>query len=278
MSYIGGVGSVTYLRIEDSGFKSLNLLRKGGIKVWMFIGIEEGKRLNRKLHKYGLVKCQNDCGLYHRPRLFLTPKLLDQLEIKYDFVIQRPGDLIAINNIILHAVINNGVNFASAINYATKSDIKFKNPMDCDCRRDNRGILVVVGKYNCILCRCYNFKSKKALQEHNNKNHQAEEKRYPCPKNVDPDKDEGSIYEDEDSTDKDSTDEDSIDQDSTDGTLMDVDMDELQDERCYETFKSPYSAWDHYLRKHQNEKRRCPWCDKEVCNQNLPRHIRAYHP
>ena len=125
MFYIGCAGSFTELHVEDSIADSTNVIHVYKGKIWMFIVRQDYFRINQivaqKLKDFSDV--DNDAGLatdscvlpLHHKNLVLTPRFLDEHQIRYEFLMQRAGDLVYVRCGVLNQVINVCLNVAEAI-------------------------------------------------------------------------------------------------------------------------------------------------------------------
>ena len=144
MFYIGNAGSFTELHVEDSIADSANVIHAGKEKIWMFVNREDYARINQivaqKLKDFLDVN-NDEAGLescvlpLHHKNLILTPRFLDEHEIRYEFLVQRPGDLVYVQYGVLHQVINVGLNVAEAINVGSDAwNVAKELKMLCPCK------------------------------------------------------------------------------------------------------------------------------------------------
>ena len=105
MFYVGNAGSFTELHVEDSIADSANIIHAGKVKTWMIVAREDYFRLNciiaqimKKLQPDSKGKCEENreiCELpLHHKNLVLTPRFLDEHEIRYEFIVHNAGDLV----------------------------------------------------------------------------------------------------------------------------------------------------------------------------------------
>lgn len=145
MFYIGSAGSFTEMHVEDSLADSVNLLHAGKEKIWMIIDRDDYTKTN-EIVAQNLRDASHDeeredvseiCALsLHHKNLVLTPSFLDEHKIRYEFVVQKAGDLLYVRYGILHQVVNVGVNIAEAINVGS-NEWNFINQLKtiCPCER-----------------------------------------------------------------------------------------------------------------------------------------------
>ena len=128
MFYVGSAGSFTEMHVEDSLADSVNVVHAGKGKIWMIIDRRDYARTNQivsqKLQDLSRTKDDDEgdkelkmCMLpLQHENLVLTPRLLDEHQIRHKFVVQKAGDLLYIRYGILHQVVNLGLNVTEAIN------------------------------------------------------------------------------------------------------------------------------------------------------------------
>ena len=144
MFYVGSAGSFTELHVEDSIADSANIIHAGKVKIWMIVAREYYVRLNCIIAQI-MKNVQPDrkgkgeenreiCELpLHHKNLVLTPRFLDEHEIRYEFIVQNAGDLVNVRYGILHQVLNVGLNVAEAINVGSDG-WNFANELKILCR------------------------------------------------------------------------------------------------------------------------------------------------
>ena len=128
MFYVGSTGSFTEMHVEDSLADSVNVIHAGKGKIWMIIDRRDYARTNEMVAQMLHNVSRDDVNgksktelkmcilpLQHK-NLVLTPRFLDEHEIRYEFVVQKAGDLLYVRYGILHQVVNLGLNVAEAIN------------------------------------------------------------------------------------------------------------------------------------------------------------------
>lgn len=200
----------------------------------MFINKSEGEKLSKILNDHKVLKCKK--AIFHKPVWFLTPEICDRYGVKYDFVVHRAGDMVIVNNTVLHSVINNGLNCATAINFALLPDADFVDDTICDCRSNQRSILHAVGRLSCYEHGYYNFKSLQDYNEHVRKDHGGL-MRYGCPFK---------------------------------------DIHKTPPQACDRSFTTRDNWYAHYRHVHLGERRHCPVCGIEQWGQNMNRHIMTH--
>lgn len=137
--YFGTSMSVTSIHCEDGYLDAINLLlygRENGFKIWLiihpfysaFVNALIGIRLNEirnemknkkssKQKKDAVKKWEPNCPLpLHHKSLILTTEFLNKHNIRYQIVLQHPGDLIYLQPGVYHQVLNNNINLSEEIN------------------------------------------------------------------------------------------------------------------------------------------------------------------
>ena len=160
----------------------------------MFDDREDYARINQSVAqklKYFLDVDDNEAGLescvlpLHHKNLVLTPRFLDEHQIRYEFLVQHPGDLVYVRYGILHQVINVGLNVAEAINVGSNAwnsgnDLKMLCPckmskLKHDATNTDVDMSIKVGKPKARSHRCEtcekSFDTKKLLAKHTMTDH-----------------------------------------------------------------------------------------------------------
>ena len=78
---------------------------------------------------------RDDCPLpYHHKNLVVTPGFVQQHQISYQVVCQRPGSLVYVMGAVPHQILNNGVLLAEAVNVGgPRWNAAYHQPI-CHCR------------------------------------------------------------------------------------------------------------------------------------------------
>lgn len=129
--FLGGHYSSFPMHVEDSFLDSINAMHGGltpcAAKLWLIIHHEDYSLVNAamadyfareyaaNLHEY--PGFDYGCGFpAHHKQLFFSPEFFSAYGIRYEVVVQRPGDVFYIGPGVYHQVINIGVPFAESIN------------------------------------------------------------------------------------------------------------------------------------------------------------------
>ena len=171
--------------------------------------------------------------------IFVSPNFLKIHQIRYQIIVQRPGDLVYVESMVYHQVINFGTNLAEAVNVGSNTWNAAANQcIPCICPdnaitaivRNSRSYEVTKSHnakiYSCNINDCSATFSKKV----NLKMH--------------------SIHH----------------ANSARNKLISL--------ICSATYKSKESLRKHVLRKHTNTQPKCTNCNKLQSPENLQRHIR----
>lgn len=103
MFYVGSAGSFSELHVEDIIDDSVSVIHAGKEKIWIIIDREDytstnhivAQQLkNRQHHDSGEKESENCVLPLHHKNLVVTPRLLDEHNIRYEFVVENPGDLL----------------------------------------------------------------------------------------------------------------------------------------------------------------------------------------
>ena len=199
MFYVGSTGSFTEMHVEDSLADSVNVIHAGKGKIWMIIDRRDYARTNEMVAQMLHNVSRDDVNgksktelkmcilpLQHK-NVVLTPRFLDEHEIRYEFVVQKAGDLLYIRYGILYQVVNLGLNVAEAINVGSDAwnfANELKTLYSCDsCQlihaatNTDVNMSVKIGKPNARTHRCSTcsriFGTKKLLVKHEKDDHGA---------------------------------------------------------------------------------------------------------
>lgn len=120
---------------------SLNVLlpKKGskGYKVWRFIHPQDAGKVSNKMEtdmrrrRKKFASCE--ARVVHKPGLWIPTEVLTELEVRYCYVVQRPGDVVYVGPEVPHCVLNLDYNVAHAILWTHKSLFALTRFLECNC-------------------------------------------------------------------------------------------------------------------------------------------------
>lgn len=133
--YLSSSQSITPMHIEDHCLDAINLIihsEDDAMKLWLIVHPAFYAYINRmlveKIHKIRnedksqdvnslLSKWDDNCShpLHHKS-LVITTAFLRKHKIRYEIVVQKPGDIIYVRPGLYHQVVNTGITFAEAVN------------------------------------------------------------------------------------------------------------------------------------------------------------------
>ncbi|KAJ9414888.1 JmjC domain, hydroxylase-domain-containing protein [Fusarium oxysporum] len=113
-THLGKKGSITAMHKEDDKFGSVNVGFLG-VKLFLRILTEDTEKFEKWVHaKY---KCKPCPQFVRHLNIFFKPKQLEAVGIRFELIIQRPGDLIETKPDQYHQVLNLEDSLAISINY-----------------------------------------------------------------------------------------------------------------------------------------------------------------
>jgi hypothetical protein len=101
---------------EDWNFASFNILFKGQIKLWIVVKPSNNELFERKIRE--LFPKAGPCTQFMRYLgVAISPSLLREWKVEFSLIPQKPGQLVAVGGKTYHWGMNNGSNYAEAINF-----------------------------------------------------------------------------------------------------------------------------------------------------------------
>uniref|UniRef100_A0A914YG36 JmjC domain-containing protein n=1 Tax=Panagrolaimus superbus TaxID=310955 RepID=A0A914YG36_9BILA len=132
MIYAGERGTYSSLHVEDADYPSANILFPGSAgKAWIGIHPEDQNELDDYIRNQFRSTCASPT--LHKD-LVVDIDLLERLNLRWYYFIQRPGDIIVTTPSAPHQVINLGYNLAEAMNfYASRHLVAARRRIACNC-------------------------------------------------------------------------------------------------------------------------------------------------
>lgn len=129
--YLSGHLAYSPIHVEDTFLDSINVMHfsydSNSVKLWLCIHPEDYSDFNNLIYhkfKFAYDRSSQDYSGYnpicqfpaHHKRLLISPEILEPTDIRYDIVVQSPGDAVYLAPGVYHQVIDLGVDMAEAVN------------------------------------------------------------------------------------------------------------------------------------------------------------------
>ena len=118
---------------EDMDLPAINIMHAGAPKIWYVVPEAYRSKMEELASEFFPSKCS--MPLRHKNSMF-TPETLRNYGIPAQRVVHIPNTIMIVAPGAYHQGFNSGLNFASAINYASPSWIPFGlKSRPCDCKK-----------------------------------------------------------------------------------------------------------------------------------------------
>jgi hypothetical protein len=141
--YLGSFSSCFPLHTEDLDLGAINFLHSGKPKIWIIIS-KDAQKMEKivvdTLQQENLISepCNN---IFRHKDYILTPEFLNQHNIEYQIIVQRPGEFVVTFPRGYHQGVNSGLNICESSNFANEEWVQYgRNGIQCSCsRKKNSG-------------------------------------------------------------------------------------------------------------------------------------------